>query len=156
TGARLAGGPVAFGAMEVIRRNGVTRDVAVSSLNYLRACQLRDDRNLSAMIEERLRIISAPRPPFAGLALDRPRLMGVINVTPASFSDGGRYASRDAAIAHGRALMAAGADILDVGGESTRPGATPVSIDEELDRVVPVIEALAKEGALLSIDTRRA
>jgi len=154
-GARLAGGPVAFNAVEVIRRNGVTRDIAVSGLSAVRFCRLRDDVDLSAAIEERLRIITAARPPFAGMALDRPRLMGVVNVTPDSFSDGGRYASRDAAIAHGRALMAAGADILDIGGESTRPGAATVSIDEELNRVVPVIEVLAKDGALVSIDSRR-
>jgi dihydropteroate synthase len=155
-GARLAGGPVAFNAAEVIRRTGVTRDIAVSALNTLRSCRLRDDVDRSAAIEERLRAITASRPPFAGLTLDRPRLMGVVNVTPDSFSDGGRYASRDDAIAHGGALMAAGADILDIGGESTRPGAATVSIAEELDRVVPVIAALAKEGALVSIDTRRA
>src|SRR5882672_1571856 len=75
---------------------------------------------------------AAARPPLAGLTLDHPRLMGVVNVTPDSFSDGGRYASRDAAVAHGRALMAAGADILDIGGESTRPGAAQVSPGEEL------------------------
>jgi dihydropteroate synthase len=155
-GARLAGGPVAFSAAELIRRNGVARNVSVSGLPTLRSYRLRDDVDLSAAIEERLRIVTAARPPFARLTLDRPRLMGVVNVTPDSFSDGGRYASRDAAIAHGRALRTAGADILDIGGESTRPGAAPVSIDEELDRVVPVIEALAKEGALVSIDTRRA
>jgi dihydropteroate synthase len=155
-GARLAGGPVAFNAAEVIRRNGAARDIAVSGLNALRSCRLRDDVDLSAAIEKRLRAITASRSPFAGLTLGCPRLMGVVNVTPDSFSDGGRYASRDAAIAHGRALMAAGADILDIGGESTRPGAATVSIDEELDRVVPVIAALAKEGALVSIDTRRA
>jgi dihydropteroate synthase len=154
-GARLAGGPVAFNAVEVIRRDGVRRDIAVSGLSAVRSCRLRDDVDLSAAIEERLRIITAARPPFAGMALDRPRLMGVVNVTPDSFSDGGRYASRDAAITHGRALMAAGADILDIGGESTRPGAAIVSIDEELNRVVPVIEALAEDGALVSIDSRR-
>ncbi len=93
---------------------------------------------------------------FAGLALDRPRLMGVINVTPDSFSDGGAAFAPDDAIAHGRALLAAGADILDVGGESTRPGAAPVTEEEELRRVLPVIDVLAAEGALLSIDTRRA
>ena len=152
----LAGGPVAFTAAELIRRNGMARDVAISGLNALRSCRLRDDLDLSAAIEDRLAAITAARAPFAGLALDRPRLMGVVNVTPDSFSDGGRYASRPAAIAHSRALMAAGADILDIGGESTRPGAAPVSIAEELDRVFPVIEELAKEGALVSIDTRRA
>lgn len=81
--------------------------------------------------------------------------MGVINVTPDSFSDGGRFADADAAIAHGRALLADGADWLDVGGESTRPGAAPVSEREELRRVVPVVEALAQEGARVSIDTRK-
>ena len=154
--AGLAGGPVAFTAAELIRRHGAARDAAVSGLNGLRSCRLRDNVDLSAAIEERLAAIAAARAPFAGLALDCPRLMGVVNVTPDSFSDGGRYASRPAAVAHSRALMAAGADILDIGGESTRPGAAPVSVAEELDRVVPVIEELAREGAVVSIDTRRA
>ena len=82
--------------------------------------------------------------------------MGVINVTPDSFSDGGQFDDHAAAIAHGRALLADGADWLDVGGESTRPGATPVSEQEELRRVVPVVEALAAGGARVSIDTRKA
>jgi len=155
-GARLAGGPVAFTSGELIRRNGEARDAVAAAIGALRSCRLRDERDLSQAIEDRLGMVAAPRPPFAGLSLDRPRVMGIINVTPDSFSDGGRYASRDAAIAHGRALMAAGADILDIGGESTRPGAAPVSRDEELDRVVPVIEALAGEGAMISIDTRHA
>lgn len=93
---------------------------------------------------------------FAGLSLDRPRLMGVINVTPDSFSDGGQFLDIDDAVAQGRRLRDEGADILDVGGESTRPGADPVSLDEELGRVLPVIEALAADDALVSIDTRRA
>ncbi|WP_183095732.1 dihydropteroate synthase, partial [Nocardioides stalactiti] len=71
----------------------------------------------------------------------RPLVMGVVNVTPDSFSDGGRYLDAAAAVAHGRALLADGADLLDVGGESTRPGATRPPAAEELDRVVPVIEA---------------
>ena len=154
--ARLADGSVAFNAAELIRRNGSARDLSAIGLNGLHSCRLRHDADLSAAIEARLQALVAPRPAFADLSLDRPRLMGVVNVTPDSFSDGGRYASRPAAIAHSRALMAAGADILDIGGESTRPGAAPVSIAEELDRVVPVIEELAKEGALVSIDTRRA
>jgi dihydropteroate synthase len=154
--ARLAGGPVAVTAAELIRRDGAARDVDVSSLADLRGCRRRGDPGLSEAVERRLAAIVAPRPPFAGLPLDRPRLMGVINVTPDSFSDGGRYAARDAAIAHGRALRAAGADILDVGGESTRPGAAPVSLDEECGRIAPVVEALAGEGALVSIDTRHA
>lgn len=86
--------------------------------------------------------------------------MGVLNVTPDSFSDGGAWLDLDAAVAHGLALVARGAAIVDVGGESTRPGARPVSIDEELRRVVPVVEALASPvaaaGARISVDTRHA
>ncbi|WP_067437767.1 dihydropteroate synthase [Nocardioides jensenii] len=82
--------------------------------------------------------------------------MGIVNVTPDSFSDGGRFMTSDAAIGHGRELMAQGADILDIGGESTRPGATRPLVSEELDRVVPVIRALSAEGATVSVDTMRA
>ncbi len=90
------------------------------------------------------------------VVLDRPRIMGIINVTPDSFSDGGRLADADAALAHGLSLAAAGADLLDVGGESTRPGASPVSEQEELDRVIPVIERLARECARpISVDTSK-
>lgn len=82
--------------------------------------------------------------------------MGVLNVTPDSFSDGGRFADHAAAIAHGRAMAEEGADWIDVGGESTRPGATPVNEAEERRRVLPVVEALAAEGLRVSIDTRKA
>jgi dihydropteroate synthase len=82
--------------------------------------------------------------------------MGIVNVTPDSFSDGGLFLDADAAIAHGRELVAEGAQILDVGGESTRPGAEPVEADEEIRRVVPVIEALAGESTQVSIDTTKA
>ena len=85
----------------------------------------------------------------------RPLVMGVVNVTPDSFSDGGLYADTPRAVAHGRQLLADGADILDVGGESTRPGATRPVVEEELDRVIPVITALAREGATVSVDTMR-
>jgi len=82
--------------------------------------------------------------------------MGVVNVTPDSFSDGGRYAEPEAALAHARALVAAGADMLDIGGESTRPGAEPVSEAEELQRVIPLIEAIRRESPLpISIDTMK-
>jgi dihydropteroate synthase len=87
------------------------------------------------------------------LGLERPLVMGVLNVTPDSFSDGGRFFDRAAAIAHGKAMLEEGADIVDVGGESTRPGAAPLTQDEELRRVLPVIEALA--AAPVSVDTRR-
>ena len=87
------------------------------------------------------------------LPADRTLVMGVLNVTPDSFSDGGLHASVPDAIAHGRALVAAGADIVDVGGESTRPGAAPVTPEQEQERILPVVEALLAEGAVLSIDT---
>ena len=87
------------------------------------------------------------------LDLSCPQIMGIVNVTPDSFSDGGRHADTAAAVAHGMALVAAGADILDIGGESTRPGAEPVPLQEELRRVLPVVEALAGAGVPLSVDT---
>lgn len=89
------------------------------------------------------------------LALERPLIMGIINVTPDSFSDGGQHASHEAALAHARRLIEEGADILDIGGESTRPGAAPVALAEERRRVLPVIEALAGCGVPLSVDTRK-
>ena len=90
------------------------------------------------------------------LPLHRPLVMGVLNVTPDSFSDGGRHAELEAALAHARAMVAAGADIIDVGGESTRPGAEPVPLQEELDRVIPVLERLRAElDVVLSVDTSK-
>ncbi len=88
------------------------------------------------------------------LKFDRPRIMGVLNVTPDSFSDGGEHLDTDAAIAHGLKMLDDGADIIDVGGESTRPGFTPVDPDTEAQRVLPVVKALARAGAIVSIDTR--
>jgi len=90
------------------------------------------------------------------IPLDRTRIMGIVNVTPDSFSDGGRHATQDAAVAHGLALLAEGADVLDVGGESTRPGAQPVPAEEEAARVVPVVRRLAEAGAIISVDTMKA
>ena len=88
------------------------------------------------------------------LRLDRARVMGIVNVTPDSFSDGGAHDTTEAAVAHGLKLVEEGADLLDVGGESTRPGAAPVSLDEELRRVLPVIEQLAARTRVpISIDT---
>ena len=90
------------------------------------------------------------------LRLDRPRVMGIVNVTPDSFSDGGAHFDAGAAIAHGLALAAEGADILDVGGESTRPGAQAVSVEEELRRTIPVVEALSRQLAIpVGIDTSK-
>lgn len=87
---------------------------------------------------------------------DEVLLMGVVNVTPDSFSDGGRYYALDTAVAHALQLVHEGADIVDIGGESTRPGASPVGLEEELRRVVPVVRELAAAGVAVSIDTRHA
>src|SRR5262245_35930929 len=117
----LAGGPLAFTAVESIRRgNDGGRETALFEIGSSAGSN-------AAAVEQALHHIAAQRTDFAGLTFERPRLMGVVNVTPDSFSDGGRYQESAAAIAHGRALIEAGADILDVGGESTRPGAAPVS-----------------------------
>ncbi len=87
------------------------------------------------------------------LSLDRPLIMGVVNVTPDSFSDGGRFLAPDSAVAHARKLMAEGADILDIGGESTRPGASSVTAEEEWGRVAPVLEGVLGLGVPVSVDT---
>lgn len=93
---------------------------------------------------------------FAGLTLDRPVIMGILNATPDSFSDGGLHLDPGAAIAAGERMISEGAALLDVGGESTRPGSRPVTLEEEIRRVVPVVAGLAKRGHLVSIDTRHA
>jgi dihydropteroate synthase len=93
---------------------------------------------------------------FAGLALDRPRVMAIVNVTPDSFSDGGERLEAAQAIDDGLRFWSQGADIVDVGGESTRPGSHATALEEELKRVVPVVTGLARRGVLVSIDTRRA
>ncbi len=91
---------------------------------------------------------------FAGLTFERPRIMGILNVTPDSFSDGGRHDDPAVAVEAGERMVAEGADILDVGGESTRPGAEPVPLEVELARVLPVIQRLAARGHCVSVDTR--
>jgi dihydropteroate synthase len=85
----------------------------------------------------------------------RPVVMGILNVTPDSFSDGGSHNAPDAALAHGREMLSSGAAVIDVGGESTRPGADPVTPEEEIARTLPIVEALASEGAIISIDTMK-
>lgn len=162
-GLPLAGGRLSFSRVRLhIHDDGerpACEDHEVAALDAVRA---RLPATLAARFEARLAALTATRPPIMikgrGLPLGfgRPLVMGIINVTPDSFSDGGRHADAAAAIAHGRALLASGADILDIGGESTRPGAKPVWEEEERQRVIPVIRALAAEGALISVDSRKA
>lgn len=148
TALSLAGGPAAFSAARVSIRavSGTTTAVITAA----------DLAGRHPVIKEHAARLTEPRPAFAGVPSDEPAIMGIVNVTPDSFSDGGQFADAAAAIAHGKALAAAGAAIIDVGGESTRPGAAPVSPLEEQDRVVSVVEGLAAAGLTVSIDTRRA
>lgn len=146
----LAGGPLAFALCEILA-DGERILLPVEEARARAATQ-----GLAACFEAALSRLTSPRAGFAGLALDRPRIMGVVNVTPDSFSDGGDFADGRVAIAQGLALREAGAEILDIGGESTRPGSAPISIEEELARAIPVVRALAEAGAIVSIDTRHA
>jgi dihydropteroate synthase len=151
----MAGGPFAFTACEMFVAGPDGVAIYFSALGDLAGWAEQQDPATARAIPAKLGLLSRPRPDFAGLALDRPRLMGIVNVTPDSFSDGGDFFDSDAAISHGRKLVAAGADLLDIGGESTRPGSEPTSPDAELARVLPVIAGLADCGVPLSIDTRR-
>ncbi|WP_341769364.1 dihydropteroate synthase [Actinomyces bowdenii] len=99
---------------------------------------------------------TAPAPLPDSLPRGRTLLMAIVNITPDSFSDGGRWDSHEAALAHGRELLDQGADLLDIGGESTRPGAQRVSPDQERERILPVVRELAAQGAVVSVDTTRA
>ncbi|NOX73852.1 MAG: dihydropteroate synthase [Alphaproteobacteria bacterium] len=135
----LAGGASWFSHVEVLVRGQGARVVPVADIPTDVATR-----------------ISAPRAPICGFSLERPRLMGVLNVTPDSFSDGGQFERPEAALAQAHAMVAAGADILDIGGESTRPGADFVPAPQEITRTAPVIAALADVGAPISIDTRKA
>jgi len=135
----LAGGWCWFDTVERIARDAPPR--------------LMPARDLPGDVAARL---TAPRPPLAGMAMDAPRLMGILNVTPDSFSDGGQHFDARKALAHARAMTEAGADILDVGGESTRPGAAPVPVEQEIARTAPVIAAIRAELPVpVSIDTRK-
>ena len=111
-----------------------------------------------ALPQAALARLTSPRAAIAGLSLDTPRIMGILNLTPDSFSDGGEFADPNKALARARRMLAEGADMLDLGGESTRPGAAEVPVDTEIARTAPVIAALRNSGvtAPISIDTRKA
>ena len=145
----LAAGAIAFTAAELIEgtpRAAKRRLVTAQDLA----------RSRDADLDLVLKRVTAPRPPFAGFAFTRPLIMGIVNVTPDSFSDGGLYDTTEGAIVHAAELAKDGADIVDVGGESTRPGSDAVEEGEELSRVIPVLEGLAGLHAAVSIDTRKA
>jgi dihydropteroate synthase len=157
----LAGGRFAFTACQVLFRDGPRITGAVAPMDEIRAWS----DSLGGPVGERIGALRerlcAPRRGFSGEQLARPLVMGIVNVTPDSFSDGGEHFDADAAVEHAGRLAADGADIVDIGGESVRPGAAPVEAAEERMRVLPVVEALAaaRTGAAapaLSIDTRHA
>ncbi|MFV0513851.1 MAG: dihydropteroate synthase [Jhaorihella sp.] len=136
----LAGGALWFTHLQSLSRDGVPGVVAAADLP-----------------EPVLACLTRPRPPLLGLGMDRPQIMGILNTTPDSFSDGGLHHAPEAALVAARGMIAAGAAIIDIGGESTRPGAAPVPEADEIARTRPVIAALAGETATpLSVDTRNA
>lgn len=148
----LAGGPLAYSAIALVRRGVGGAEETLFSLD-----RFVDEAANCPAVAAWLAAVEERRPQLVpGLKADRPLIMGVVNVTPDSFSDGGELVDAAAAIDHGHRLLADGADLLDIGGESTRPGAEPVPVETELRRVLPVVEALASSGVVVSIDTRRA
>lgn len=151
----IAGGPLAATLVELSVRGPAAIDRQLLTVGALEA-KLARDAAAEALVRPRLDALTRTRPAFAGLDLARPLVMGILNVTPDSFSDGGAFDTPDRAVAHGESLLAAGADILDIGGESTRPGAEPVAPEAEIARVLPVVRHFAERGAAISIDTRHA
>ena len=151
--ARLAGGLNWFAAVELLTVEGNRR----VSTELLSVAEL--EKRLDDDLPAQWAALTGPRAPLQlgerVIRLEQPQVMGIINVTPDSFSDGGRYAEAGSAIEGGVDMSSAGAAILDVGGESTRPGAKPVWAQDEIDRVLPVVERLAAGGAAVSIDTRK-
>ena len=152
----LAGGPIGFAACDVILRDVAGARVALTDVTELAVWQSQLPRAQATRVAESIARLTAPRPSMVGLEFDAPPIMGVVNMPPDSFSDGGDLADATAALESARAHVAAGAALVDVGGESTRPGAAPVSAEEERKRVLPVIEKLAQDGIRVSVDTRHA
>lgn len=152
----LAGGELAFTVGAVILRDGDTAWVATAPYAELVEWAEGESEVLARHLGRLVRRIGARREPWGGLAVDRPLVMGIVNTTPDSFSDGGKHFDPQVAVACALTMVEAGADIVDVGGESTRPGAAPVMRDEELARVLPVVRELAARGVTVSVDTRHA
>jgi len=152
----LAEGLLAFTQMGIILRDGEQAHLAVAPFaEAVEWCE-GDSPDLARHLGALVQRIGARRAPWGGVAMDQPVIMGIVNVTPDSFSDGGEVFSTGSAVARAVAMVEAGAAIIDVGGESTRPGAEPVSVDEEARRVIPVVRTLAEKGVRVSIDTRNA
>jgi dihydropteroate synthase len=156
TGLPLAGGPLAFAMAELAVRDGRGARRALATLPEVLAWAAEAGQGVEESVRGLLRRLSAPRAAFAGFPADRPVVMGILNATPDSFSDGGRFLDPQRAVEQGRRLLEAGAEILDIGGESTRPGAEPVAPEEEIRRILPLVRHFAGLGAAVSVDTRHA
>jgi dihydropteroate synthase len=152
----IGDGDIAFTALAIIVRDGAVARVAVAPFNEAVVWAETESPEMARHVGDIVHRIGRKRPQWGGVALDQPRIMGIVNVTPDSFSDAGETATAAQAVARGLAMVEAGAALIDVGGESTRPGAAPVAVDEEMRRVVPVVRALAERGIVVSIDTRHA
>jgi dihydropteroate synthase len=152
--ARLAGGLIWFAAVELIHVEGHSR--VATELVPVEGIEARFDGDMAAQWQA----LTAPRAPLKlgerTIRLDQPQVMGIVNATPDSFSDGGQFADASAASSAGADMASAGAAIVDVGGESTRPGARTVWEGDEIERIAPVIRRLASGGAAVSVDTRKA
>ncbi|MEW5729604.1 MAG: dihydropteroate synthase [Pseudomonadota bacterium] len=152
----IADGPVAFTSAAVVWREDCDVFAAVASFPEVVEWSEGEAGPVARHVAALIHRIGARRRPWAGLDAGRPLVMGIVNATPDSFSDGGDHFHFDYALRHALDMVAAGADIIDVGGESTRPGAAPVSPAEEKRRVLPLVRALAEKGVAVSIDTRHA
>lgn len=150
----LAGTGLGFNVCDVLTKSGDSFTVSRWSVQDMLASAKATGADALALAEQMLIPFTTPRAPFAGLAMDIPHVMGIINVTPDSFSDGGDHAQTDIAINAALSMADAGATILDIGGESTRPGAEIVGTDEECRRILPVIDTLSRQGYAVSADTR--
>ena len=148
-------GPLAFAVVEISYLNNQSIKTALVPRSQYESPQCGIENGVRIHVDARLTEFARSRHLFASTELTYPLIMGIVNVTPDSFSDGGRFHDANVAIAHGLSLRDAGASIVDVGGESTRPGAAPVAPEEEIARIAPVVRGLVSQGVCVSIDTRR-
>ncbi len=152
-GPTLAGGWTSAEQFDVVTRSADGRQQMVTRMSEDAILEQADNRNIAAAVLDN---IYQPRVDFAGLKMSKPHVMGIINTTPDSFSDGGAHLKPATAISSGIAMSQAGASIIDIGGESTRPGAEAITRNQELARVLPTISGLSRQNIRLSIDTRHA
>lgn len=156
-GLPLAGGPLAFSYLEIIswdRKKLPSKKIL--SIDELNNWLKKQSEKTKHTIESQITNITSPRVDMAGFSFKHPCIMAILNLTPDSFYDGGKYMNAEEASEHARKMTKSGADMIDIGGESTRPGASPINETEELKRILPVLKTLVAEGIKISVDTRHA